>query len=277
MKKYVDKEMFTLLFVALGLYVFVAWVLPKIQNYLFDPSPFYQLGRSVGVDSLRDNQSRSTNNQNNQQNSKPQLIQLESNRDYRAIIKTSEGSFTIDLYESNAPENVANFITNISKYNSAEFVVQRDYLLRVRSNANLDYTIQDEINADYLLLDTIKVKDASYLSKLYNQNDPSTAPFEPNNLRKYADFSLKEFYTEVLGYKYLANVSTQKAVKYVVYMVNTGPNTNELDFFILMAGAAPELDGRYTPIGRVVEGFTTLDNINKSQNKKIYVESITVQ
>ncbi len=277
MKKYIDKDVLIVLSAVLGVYVFMAWGLPRLESYLFDPNFFYQIGRNVGVDSLRNNPSQSTSNQNNNQNNRPQLIQLEPNKDYRAIVKTSEGSFTIDLYETNAPENVANFITNISKYNNAEFVIERDYLLRIRSNTNLLYTIQDEINADYLLLDTIKVKDASYLSKLYNQNDPSTAPFEPNNLRKYADFSLKEFYTEVLGYKYLSNVSTQKAVKYVVYMVNTGPNTNKLDFFILMAGAAPELDGRYTPIGRVIEGFTTLDNINKSQNKKISIESITVQ
>lgn len=44
----------------------------------------------------------------------------------------------------------------------------------------------------------------------------------------------------------------------VVSMINNGPNTNRSQFFITYA-RAPELDGKYTAIGRVIHGWETLD------------------
>lgn len=45
-------------------------------------------------------------------------------------------------------------------------------------------------------------------------------------------------------------------------MANTGPNTNGSQFFITY-GRQPHLNGVYTVFGRVIDGFDTLDKIEK--------------
>eukprot|EP00035_Acanthoeca_spectabilis_P036907 m.42534 g.42534 ORF g.42534 m.42534 type:complete len:164 (+) comp8335_c0_seq1:307-798(+) len=50
----------------------------------------------------------------------------------------------------------------------------------------------------------------------------------------------------------------------VVSMANSGPNTNGSQFFITYA-KAPTLDRVYTVFGRVIDGFDTLDYIEKVQ------------
>ena len=48
----------------------------------------------------------------------------------------------------------------------------------------------------------------------------------------------------------------------VVSFANKGPNTNRAQFFITFAAAA-HLDNVYTAFGRVIDGFDTLDKIEK--------------
>ena len=45
-------------------------------------------------------------------------------------------------------------------------------------------------------------------------------------------------------------------------MANSGPNTNGSQFFITFA-AQPTLDLKYTAFGRVIDGFDSLDAIEK--------------
>ncbi|XP_025207150.1 peptidyl-prolyl cis-trans isomerase-like 3 [Melanaphis sacchari] len=47
-----------------------------------------------------------------------------------------------------------------------------------------------------------------------------------------------------------------------VSMANNGPNTNGSQFFITYA-AQPNLDLKYTVFGRVIDGFETLDELEK--------------
>lgn len=68
-------------------------------------------------------------------------------------------------------------------------------------------------------------------------------------------------------------VSTLKHEKRgCVSMANTGPNTNGSQFF-LTYGRQPHLNGVYTVFGRVIDGFDTLDKIEKepvtAKNKPI--------
>ncbi|XP_049812922.1 peptidyl-prolyl cis-trans isomerase-like 3 isoform X2 [Schistocerca nitens] len=48
----------------------------------------------------------------------------------------------------------------------------------------------------------------------------------------------------------------------IVSMANNGPNTNASQFFITYA-AQPHLDLKYTIFGKVIDGFETLDELEK--------------
>lgn len=264
-KDYIDKDTRNFLLILGALAIFMFLIFPRIEGnlYTLDASQalrplFPEIGTPVTIQ-------------------KQNIIKLDPNKDYKVKVTTSSGEFTIDLDEANAPENVANFVTLIPQYRNAPVLTSKDYLFKVDSPTDIQYTVNDEINADYLLLDRMKVRDAGFLKNAYDPNDPTTNAFEPNNLRKYEDFTVKQFYEEALGYSYKANLASDRAMKYTVYMASTGPNQNKVDFFVLMANSAPEIDGRYTPIGRVTEGFVTLDAINNASQGSVRVTSVTIK
>ncbi len=65
---------------------------------------------------------------------------------------------------------------------------------------------------------------------------------------------------EYEGYRYQNRYPTRAITRGVVALANDGPNRNGPEFFISLSDA-PWLDGRYTVIGRVVEGMETADGI----------------
>jgi len=60
----------------------------------------------------------------------------------------------------------------------------------------------------------------------------------------------------------------QKHLKGTVAMANRGPNTNGSQFYICLE-PLPMLDGRYTIIGRVVEGMDIVDRIGSVQTGQL--------
>lgn len=65
-------------------------------------------------------------------------------------------------------------------------------------------------------------------------------------------------------------------------MANKGPNTNGSQFFILFS-PQPQLDGKNTVFGRVIEGLETLDKIEKvgidgkgRPKEKVAVRDVTI-
>ena len=52
-------------------------------------------------------------------------------------------------------------------------------------------------------------------------------------------------------------------------MANTGPNTNESQFFITYA-AQSTLDGKYTIFGQVIDGLDTLELMEKEPVGKLH-------
>ena len=50
----------------------------------------------------------------------------------------------------------------------------------------------------------------------------------------------------------------------MISMANSGANTNQSQFFITYA-AQPSLDLKYTVFGKVIDGFDTLDSLEKVQ------------
>ena len=65
---------------------------------------------------------------------------------------------------------------------------------------------------------------------------------------------------EYEGYRYQNRYPTRAITRGIVALANDGPNRNGPEFFISL-NDAPWLDGRYTVIGRVVEGMETADDI----------------
>lgn len=65
---------------------------------------------------------------------------------------------------------------------------------------------------------------------------------------------------EYEGYRYQDRYPTRAITRGIVALANDGPNRNGPEFFITLSDA-PWLDGRYTVIGRVVEGMETADHI----------------
>ena len=65
---------------------------------------------------------------------------------------------------------------------------------------------------------------------------------------------------EYEGYRYQNRYPTRAITRGIVALANDGPNRNGPEFFISLSDA-PWLDGRYTVIGRVVEGMETADRI----------------
>jgi cyclophilin family peptidyl-prolyl cis-trans isomerase len=62
------------------------------------------------------------------------------------------------------------------------------------------------------------------------------------------------------GYRLPDELSDTSFVRGTVGMANAGPNTNGSQFFILLADA-PQLNGRYTALGRVIGGLEVADGL----------------
>jgi peptidyl-prolyl cis-trans isomerase B (cyclophilin B) len=63
------------------------------------------------------------------------------------------------------------------------------------------------------------------------------------------------------GYTFEDEFNQHKVERGVLAMANAGPNTNGSQFFIVVAEAAPWLDGKHTVFGRVTSGMDVVDTI----------------
>lgn len=174
----------------------------------------------------------------------PKFI-LEADVNYSADIQTNLGTITVDLFEKNAPINVNNFVTLANKefYNGLSFYRLVPGLLIQGGDPNTlegdpeeygkgtaGYVVPDEINLTTLDLEENEIEDR-----------------------------LEE------GYESNPEVITPQFRQYFVAMANDGPDTNSSQFFIILANSndsrLDELDGRFTPIGIVTNGFETVNII----------------
>ncbi|MBU1078551.1 MAG: peptidylprolyl isomerase [Spirochaetes bacterium] len=193
-----------------------------------------------------------------------------------AVLETTQGDIIIELYKENAPETVKNFIDlaigekeyynykNRKKekgkfYNGIIFHrVIPNFMIQAgdptgTGSGGPGYKFNDEINADSLGLDKLKVKDADFVTRMY----------PPHIIQKYLNKSVKELY-ESLGYKYITNVKSVAPRKGSVAMANAGPDSNGSQFFINEVDT-PWLDGKHTVFGHVIKGS---DIVSKIANTK---------
>lgn len=141
--------------------------------------------------------------------------------------------------------------------------------------------LADEINADALGLNQIPAMnpDGSFaavlniesksdffeqiLIPLYetrNINDVDAALSRQNQtLDELKGLSVKSVY-EIQGFHYDASLNSRPIQRGTVALANSGPDSNGPEFFISLADA-PTLTGKYTVIGKVIEGQQVMDRI----------------
>jgi cyclophilin family peptidyl-prolyl cis-trans isomerase len=171
---------------------------------------------------------------------------LEIDKNYIAIFNTSKGSFTVNLYEDSAPNNVNNFVylSNNKYYEGTKFHRLVPHVLVQGGDRNTLDTDPDNDGrgrAGYVLNDEINL---SLLPLSQEQKDTLVRD----------------------GLKENATVVTPPSKQYMLFMANDGFDTVSTQFFITLADSSNNIhsyfNGKFTPIGEVTEGAGTLSSIN---------------
>jgi len=166
--------------------------------------------------------------------------------------------------------------------------VLRNYLVQSGASGTTqdprpEYTLNDEINAADLGLNDIKLLDATgaphawlnlqdnedfqtrILLPLYKKLDirsPEQVEARQSELHKLlSEMSLRQVY-ENQGYQFNNRLPARVPVRGSLAMANSGPNTNQSEFFFTLIDS-PWLAGKTTIIGEVVEGMEIVERIDQ--------------
>lgn len=234
-------------------------------------------------------------------------LKLPENPLLYAIIQTSNGDMIVELFPEEAPRTVQNFI-DLSQgekdffgekgverrpfYDGLKFHrVIPDFMAqggcpRGDGTGGPGYRFEDEINAKYLGLDKLKIKDSRayemHLQKAILQefNIQSREALEEKRSQIEESFAsgLELPVIEVLhrnGYRFNEVLKSRKALKGSLAMANAGPNTNGSQFFINQVDT-PHLNGLHTVFGQLIEGYEVLDKIIEKGNLQTTIKKITI-
>ncbi|PCJ16476.1 MAG: peptidylprolyl isomerase [SAR86 cluster bacterium] len=231
-------------------------------------------------------------------------LAMEDSQNPLMLINTSQGEVYLELFPGEAPLNTANFIglaegevdiiepeSGISftrrYFNGMRFHrVVPGFVIQGGSPAYNPFgapaeLLADEINADYLGLDTLAVLNAdgsfNEMLNISSKQDFETEILKPLYLKMRIDtpadllarqnevltqlqqLTVKTAY-ENQGYRYSPANSSRKVSRGVIAMANSGPDSNGPEFFISLEDA-DWLTGKHTVIGKVVEGMDVADTI----------------
>ncbi|MEE9276757.1 MAG: peptidylprolyl isomerase [bacterium] len=237
-----------------------------------------------------------------------QNIQREDPDNPVVLAKTNLGDFYLELFPKAAPKTVANFVglaegtreftdhktgkkTKRHFYDGLIFHrVIKNFMIqggdpKGNGSGGPGYTFEDEINADALGLDKIKVVQESraihpYLlvrSKTDFQRVVLMPLFRAMGIRsqeelvkrtkeikkKLPTLTIKGAY-ENLGYKFNAALKSRRPKRGALAMANSGPDTNGSQFFVNLRDT-PHLTGKHTVFGKVVKGMEVVERIGETE------------
>ena len=232
--------------------------------------------------------------------------QEEADKNPVVLMKTSMGDVTLELFTKEAPKTVQNFLDLAEgkkefKDTKTGEMVKRPFFdglvfHRIIDNFMIQggcpqgsgmggpgYSFEDEINADALGLDKMKVVDEKGAPNRWlmvrSQKDFQRVIIGPlcqkMGIKSQEDFearqkelqenvnkmTIKEAY-ENMGYKYDSSRPAHKPLKGVLAMANSGPNTNGSQFFINLVDT-PWLTGKHTVFGKVIKGMDVVEKMAK--------------
>lgn len=174
----------------------------------------------------------------------PPALELDSGRNYRAVLVTNYGDVTIDLFEQNAPLNVNNFVFLSRRlyYRGTKFHRLVPGLILQGGDRN---TLDDDLGND-------------------GKGGPGYFVADEVNWDSLSLSSERKAVLTAAGYSSNTGVSSRPLQRYSLAMASGGPNTNGSQFFIMLSDDAriAELQGRFTVIGTVTSGFDVLNRIN---------------
>jgi cyclophilin family peptidyl-prolyl cis-trans isomerase len=152
-----------------------------------------------------------------------------------AVLQTSLGTFEIELYRSEAPKTVENFV-------------------RLAQKKMFDGIRFHRVSRGFVI----------------QSGDPLSADLKKKELWGSGGTSIyggKEFVDELNA----STASFKEGYKRgIVAMANRGPNTNTSQFFVMLADR-PDMPKKYTIFGKVVSGMDVVDKIGAVELDPPYV------
>lgn len=237
------------------------------------------------------------------------ILSAEEAKNPIVTMATNHGDITIELLEKSAPETVKNFIglaEGTKEFTNAagekvkkpfydgltfhrvidDFMIQGGCPLGT-GKGKPGYKFKDEINADSLGLQKLKVfDDAKGLHEYLKVYPPQQVQqmivkpiFEKLGITSQEDLdakqkelqaelekltktlTIKELY-QGIGYQYDDKLTSYPMKKGFLAMANAGPNTNGCQFYINLKDNH-YLDGKHTVFGKVIEGMDVVEKIAK--------------
>jgi peptidyl-prolyl cis-trans isomerase B (cyclophilin B) len=175
----------------------------------------------------------------------------------KAVLETSRGNISLELYPDEAPKTVENFL-KLSRegfYDGLKFHrVIADFMIQggdplSKGEAGKDFVYDGADNPGGLPVAGTGGPGYAFEDEI----NPWSLGLDEATIRSY----------EELGYKYDKALTSHKVAVGALAMANSGPNTNGSQFFIVTRQDQPHLNGRHTVFGQVTEGMEIVRSIQQ--------------